>query len=306
MFSGALLLLIVGLSILGRRLRGAEEDSFPDAVFVGVILAAVIWVPLSWRIPVLALLAGLATRLAFSAAWWIAAAVVAATAGLCFVVPARGSLLVLGLVVLVAIGAGSSAARQLQRMRRARRLGEPATAGRPAGAVALGGRAEAYEPIALPALEARCVYWTLTVGEQTVASQSPFEVRGAHGVVLVDPRGAEADITQRYRLLDEKQTRELHSQLGLAAPAAGATATVRWIEPDTEVYVIGTPAWDQAGGHVYRDGPPTLRGVDREPLSLADRPTSRVRRGCVYTIVAAASWLTAAVTVAALQVAKVL
>ena len=303
MFSGALLLLIVGLSILGRRLRGAEEDSFPDAVFVGVILAAVIWVPLSWRIPVLALLAGLATRLALSAAWWIATAVAAATAGLCFVVPARGSLLVLGLVVLVAVGAGSSAARQLQRMRRARWLGEP---GRATGTVALGGRAAAYEPIALPALEARCVYWTLTVGEQTVASQSPFEVRGAHGVVLVDPRGAEADITQRYRLLDEKQTRELHSQLGLAAPAAGATATVRWIEPDTEVYVIGTPAWDQAGGHVYRDGPPTLRGVDREPLSLADRPTSRVRRGCVYTIVAAASWLTAAVAVAALQVARVL
>jgi membrane protein implicated in regulation of membrane protease activity len=289
--TGLVAAVFVAVGVCGQRLRPPDE-AWGLSFLVAGLGCAMIWLPASWRTPVITLLV---TALFLLAAGFWAGAIMG---GIClalslFAVPGGGTVFVLGVLVLVAIVVVVMSARRIRRMARARAL-EPGRV--PVGDVELGGRVAPLRTISPPGVEQPCVAWCANPWDRRPQSTELFAIHAAQGVALVDPAGAELDLKQHTRKLTEDEARALLELRDGEPPPKDKSGpgALCWIEEGTEAYVVGVPSWELVPGGQgdYRGAPllPVFRSREGAKVYVADRPEWEVRRESLFALISFALW----------------
>ncbi len=298
---GVLLASAIGLGLLGRRLG---LNRWFEAFAIAILVGGALWLPTFLRTPVTTLLAALIFFLGAGPVAGIIVGVLVFVIGH-FGMPGGGTALALLILVAVAIGVVTLSISRLRRIARARALlpGQP-----PGGDVELGGTALALRSISPPGLELGCVLyraspWT----ERQVASREPFAIRSPAGIALVEPDGADLDLTGKKRALSPEEGRALLG-LGEGEPTpkgGGGPGDLAYLEEGGACYVVGAPVWEPAPAELvaraaaslpepagYRGAPtiPVFRSSPGHRLYVADRAEEVVRSESLFNLWAWSSW----------------
>jgi hypothetical protein len=310
-----LVLVLAAIALIVQHVR-LKRDNLAFTVFLAIVLAALIWIPQVLRDVVLALIVvGFAIAISDATMGKVVSTVVAgAIAGLiAWQLPGGITPVVLGIWSLWALSESRDAVGHLQRLGRASRLAPHA---RPDGEVEVGGKLSP-EVTAAPAgtdVEASMGAWQLTDLRRGIRGARPrvLTLHAREGTVHVD--------LERVTLRCD----DAREKLLLGEPAANALAALgiheevttrevdgteirepmlwlRWLSPEHEVYVVGTPVWESGGGAAYRDAPVVPLFGDDDGAYVVDRSELEERRRAQWTLSQWSLWGVACVSIAVAQ-----
>ncbi len=327
----------LALYLLGRVLRRQGRLGGLVAVVLGLQVA--IWVPADIRDWTLAIVMALAVWGGSEGAGNEGLFLGLLTGAFILIVgmlPGGTTAVILSILGIVGFVRSRASLQHLWRLRRARSLmpGE-----RSARDVEIGGRVGGRPVPAPMGHEIACSWWAISVDDKR-ATSGLLRLQSSAGTVLARLEDAEIDITEahsKWTKCDDRDALEaivgplddLDGESGVSAGTgagakgrgAGASAagsrpgtddgsevyyTLTWLEPGTEVYVVGTPTWERAPADMggYRDAPvvPVFTG---KGVFLADKSAADARRDALFTMANWCAWGVVCGVVGGLQLAGV-